>query len=63
MVKLDTLFKIEQCETRLTFDSETAWLSKQVAGPEREQQRRPFAARFWQQNSHPDRAPESHGKK
>ena len=47
MVKIDTLFQTEKCETRLTFDSETAWLSKHAAGPEREQQQRLFAARFW----------------
>ena len=53
-----TLFQTEN-EMRLTFESETACLSKHAAGPEREQQQRSFVARFCQQNSHPNRVPES----
>ena len=63
MVKIDTLFKIEKCETRLTFESETACLSKHAAGPEWEQQQCSFAAWSWQEKSNPDRVPESHDKK
>ena len=63
MVKMDTLFQTEKCETWLTFDSEMACLSKHALGLEREKQQLSFAALFWQQNSHPDRAPELHGKK
>ena len=34
-----------------------------AAGPEREQQQRSFAARFWPQKSNPDRAPGSEWRK
>ena len=61
MVKIDTLFQTEKCETRLV--TETACLSTHAAGPEREQRQLPFAARFWQKKSNPDRVPESEWQK
>ena len=57
IMKIDTLFQTEKHQTKFTCLSECA------AGPEREQQQRSFVPRFWQQNSHPDRAPESECQK
>ena len=34
IVKMDTLFQTEKCDTHLTFESEKACVSKYVAGPE-----------------------------
>ena len=49
IVKIDTLFQTEKCETRLTFK----WRVAACSGTEQEQQQRSFAAQFWKQKVTP----------